>query len=77
MRQIATRIDPAAEQALSELMAATGKTQSQVIREALVSARRAHLEDQLRAEAERCRDDPADRSNSETVLTEMRDRRAW
>jgi Arc/MetJ-type ribon-helix-helix transcriptional regulator len=76
MKQITARIDGAAEEAMDELVAATGLSQSQVIRDALVVARRERLKAQLRADALRVRHDPADLAEAQDTLAEMQARRA-
>lgn len=62
---------------MTELMRATGLNESQVIRDALVAARRTRLSAQLRAQARACRDDPNDLADAQLVLREMSERRAW
>jgi predicted transcriptional regulator len=77
MRQITVRIDGEAESALDRLIDVTGQPQSQVVRDALITAQREQLRAQLREDALRCRNDPSDLAEAQAVATEMSSRRAW
>ena len=77
MTQLAIRLDTAAEQALDRLVARTGHTRSDVVRQAITALDRATLREQMRAESQLVRTDPDDLAEAEAVLEEMQQRRAW
>ncbi|MQA26056.1 MAG: hypothetical protein GEU94_11415 [Micromonosporaceae bacterium] len=76
MSTITVRADREVEQALAELTAG-GRSQSAVIREAILAAHRARQAEQLRAEAEELASDPDDRAEMRNVLADMESMRAW
>jgi len=76
MPTITFRADSEVERALAELV--TGdRDRSQVIRDAILAARRAKRERDLRADADALRADEGDRAEARAVLADMEHLRAW
>lgn len=76
MRTITIRTDPEVEQAL-EVLTSDGRSRSEVTRAAILEAERAYRRAQLRAEAERLRDDPDEVAAARELAAEMDAIRAW
>ncbi|HEY0639534.1 MAG TPA: hypothetical protein VGD67_17945 [Pseudonocardiaceae bacterium] len=76
MGSITFRSDPDSERALEELTA-DGTSTSAAIRNALISAARAHQAERLRAEATVLAADPDDVAEARRVLAELEPLRAW
>lgn len=76
MSMLTIRTDPEVERALDELTR-EGRSRSEVAREAILTAERAHRRARLRAEAEALRDDPDDVATSLELAAEMDAHRAW
>lgn len=74
---ITTRLDDRAEQRLNHLTTATGKSRSDVVREALAEAERQLILAEVRRESEGLMNDPADRAELAAVHREMEALRAW
>lgn len=77
MTQLAVRLDRQARAALEELVRRSGRSQSQLVRDAVIAYERQDLLARMRAESEAIRDDPAEQAESDQLLSELRDRRAW
>jgi len=77
MTQLAIRLDEPTEQALTRLVENTGHTRSEIVREAVINLDRARLIDRMRRESLAVVSDKDDLAESETILDEMRARRAW
>jgi Arc/MetJ-type ribon-helix-helix transcriptional regulator len=75
-KTLTIRTDPEVEQALDRLVT-EGRSRSEVVRAAILDADRARRRERLRAEAERLRDDPADRAAATNLAEEMRELSAW
>ena len=69
-RAISVRLDEKAQRALDELVA-SGMSQSEAIRSALIEAATRRMKEQLAEEARRLAVDPADREESAAVLAFM------
>lgn len=69
---LTVRLDEEAERALRTLTLG-GRTRTEVVREAILAAERA----ELRAWAERVRNDPDDLAESRAILADMDDDSAW
>jgi Arc/MetJ-type ribon-helix-helix transcriptional regulator len=67
-KAISVRLDAEAQRALERLME-QGMSQSEAIRQALIDAARERRREQVRADAERVGNDPADRA----VIAEIRE----
>lgn len=76
MTMVTFRTDSGTEALLAEL-ARPGESRSDTIRRAIQDAARLKRREQMRAEAETCRDDPADRAEASDVLADMDGLRAW
>jgi hypothetical protein len=76
MASITFRPDPESEHALQELTA-DGTSTSAAIREALISAARAHARQRVRDEAMALAADPEDVAEMRRVLADMEPLRAW
>ncbi|MGH3655927.1 MAG: hypothetical protein ACRDUA_04665 [Micromonosporaceae bacterium] len=76
MSTITVRADREVERALAELTE-DGRSQSAVIREAILAAHRARQSERLRAEAEELAADPDDRAEMRNVRADMESLRAW
>lgn len=76
MAMITFRTDPDVDAALAALMA-EGLDRSQVIRRAILTARRVAEETRLRAEAESLAADEADLNEARAVLADLESLRAW
>jgi hypothetical protein len=70
------RTDERSDRALAELTA-DGVTVSEAIRQALVDAVRLRRREQMRRESLDAAQDPDELAESQTVLREMEDLRAW
>ena len=70
MATLTIRTGPEVERALNALMG-QGQTRSEVARNAILDAARAHHRARLRAEAEELRNDPEDVAASRELATEM------
>ncbi len=76
MSTLTIRTDPEVERALGSLTG-DGRSRSEAARAAILEAARAHRRAQLRAEAERLRNDPEDVEASRELAAEMDSIRAW
>ena len=76
MTQLAIRLDSPAQEALDRLVARTGQTRSTVARQAIMALDRSTLIAQVRRESLACANDDTDRAEAQSVLAEMRARRA-
>jgi predicted transcriptional regulator len=76
MSTLTIRTDSEVEEAL-DLLTSDGKSRSAAVREAILAASRARRRAALRAESERLRDDPEDKTASRELAGEMESIRAW
>lgn len=76
MASITFRTDPATDQALG-LLTADGASQSDAIRQALITAARQRRRERLRAEAQRLAADPEYQAEVASVQADMEALRAW
>ena len=76
MATLTIRTDPEVERALTSLTE-EGQSRSQAVRNAILETERAHRRAQLRAEAEKLRNDPRDVAASRALAAEMEAIRAW
>jgi len=76
MATITFRTDSVVEEALRELMA-DGIDRSTAIREAILTARKARWQAQVRAEAERLARDPIDLAEVRAIQEDLEALRAW
>ena len=77
MTQLAIRLDKDSEESLDRLVTRLGRTRSDVVRLAIDALDRATLIERMKADAQLVRDDPADRAETNAVLADMSQRRAW
>jgi predicted transcriptional regulator len=76
MATITVRVDDEAERALAELTS-EGRSQSAVIREAIIAAWVTRRRARLRAEAEALASDPDDVAEMRAVQADLESLRAW
>jgi len=77
MTQLAIRLNKDSEESLDRLVTRLGRTRSDVVRLAIEAFDRATLIERMKADAQLVRDDPADRAETNAVLADMSQRRAW
>lgn len=77
MAMLTVRIDAEVEQALDELVAARRTTRSEATKAAILDAARELRRAQLRAEAQRLRDDPVEVAAAKALAAEMGEISAW
>ncbi len=70
------RMDPDIERALASLTA-DGRSRSEAVRAAILDAERAARRAEMRAEAERLRNDPVDRAEIAAIRAILDADRAW
>lgn len=77
-KTITTKLDDETETFLRNLMDGSGRTQSEVVRDALRTAERARIDRALREESARLMADPVDVAESKAIAAEMGSMRsAW
>ncbi|MFJ2034114.1 hypothetical protein [Streptosporangium sp. NPDC087985] len=69
-------LDARAEKALNELTS-DGRSATEAVREALVSAKHLHRMEVARVAAERLANDPADRAEAEAIMKDAEHLCAW
>ena len=76
MNTLTIRTDPEVERAL-ESLTRDGRSRSEAVRAAILTAEREKRRSRMRAEAEALRDDPEDVAASRELAAEMDALRAW
>lgn len=76
MATLTIRTDEQVEHALDALTS-TGRSRSEVVREAILAADREERRARMRAEAEALRDDPVEAEAMKSLAAEMESIRAW
>lgn len=77
MTQVVVRADADTARALDHLVELTGRTKSDLVRDAIKAAEREAVLERMRAESLAIRDDPAERAELREIAADLESLRAW